>query len=230
MKSLDILIIEDDPIYALDLEVKLKEMGDHRISISDSISPAKKIYEEQNIDLVLLDLKLKDGEDGMSFFDHVSTLYTPVIIITAYNDPILFDTASGYAPSAYLVKPFNLLTLRSLIENVINTQLNTLETLFIRYKGKITKIPIKDICYLNSESNYTHINTDSEKYVVRKSLTKVISELNSDGLQQIHRRYVVNVQKIQSILLKANKLVVNEQELPIGRLYKKDLQKKLNIV
>lgn len=230
MKSLAILIIEDDPIYVLDLEVKLKEMANHTIYVAESIAAAVQIYSNENIDLILLDLKLKDGEDGILFYEEFNRLHTPVIIITAYKDPLLFDATAAYEPVAYLVKPFDYFTLKSLIQSVIVSGLKQPSVFFIRHKGKLTKIPLDDICYFMSEGNHTYIFTLNKKYVIRKALSKVLHEVKSEIFHQVHRRYVVNIEKINSILLKENTLNICERSLPIGRIYKKELREKLNIV
>lgn len=230
MNALSILIIEDDPVYVLDLEVKLKKMANHKIYIVDSIAQATEIYDSKSIDLVLLDLKLKDEEDGFLFYKEINDLRTPVIIITAYSDQILFETASEYAPMAYLVKPFDMLTLKSLLQNVINANKNKKEVLFVKYKGQLIKLPIGEIYFLMSEGNYVFIHTKDKKFIIRKALSKVVAEVKSELLQQIHRSYVVNIDKIQSIQLTSNVLHIKDQILPLGRIYKKDLQNKLTIL
>jgi DNA-binding LytR/AlgR family response regulator len=80
------------------------------------------------------------------------------------------------------------------------------------------KIPTHDIVYLEAMRDYTKITTVTGQYLVLTTLNGIIEKLPADIFVRIHRSYVVNRKKIDAI--QKNKINIQSQELPIGKLYK----------
>jgi DNA-binding LytR/AlgR family response regulator len=83
------------------------------------------------------------------------------------------------------------------------------------------KIPMHDITYLEAMKDYTKIVTASKQYLVLTTLNGITEKLPQDVFVRIHRSYVVNKKKIDGI--QKNKINIQSQELPIGKLYKHSL-------
>ena len=83
------------------------------------------------------------------------------------------------------------------------------------------KIPIQDILYLEAMRDYTRITTVAKQYLVLTTLNGITEKLPPDIFVRIHRSYVVNRKKIDAI--QKNKINIQSQVLPIGKLYKHSL-------
>ena len=100
---------------------------------------------------------------------------------------------------------------------------NEQETNFIIVKQGYDKykIPIQDIIYLEAMRDYTRIVTIAKQYLVLTTLNAIIEKLPTDIFVRIHRSYVVNRNKVDSI--QKNKIAIQSYTLPIGKLYKSAL-------
>ncbi|ETR74007.1 MAG: Hpt sensor hybrid histidine kinase [Candidatus Magnetoglobus multicellularis str. Araruama] len=103
-KELCILIIED---YILDYELLLEMFppNGYRTLNAQSLKKAKELIENNTIDLIILDLNIKDS-NGIATYDHVSHLspITPIIIVTGQDETELGILSVKKGAQDYLVK------------------------------------------------------------------------------------------------------------------------------
>jgi CheY-like chemotaxis protein len=106
----DVLIIEDEPIIAMDLEELVASCGHRVVGVASTEAEAIAIAERTRPGLILADINLGLGGDGTSA---VSTIlrshYAPVIFVTAYPERLL--TGDAIEPAFVITKPFEPLTL-----------------------------------------------------------------------------------------------------------------------
>jgi two-component system cell cycle response regulator CtrA len=102
-----ILVVEDDPIVADVLGMTLEEAGYFKTT-ADSIESALFELKHNQIDAVLLDLNLPDG-DGTRLARLIRKNHMPVPILVVSGDSGIVDqiTALGAGADAYLTKPFD---------------------------------------------------------------------------------------------------------------------------
>ena len=99
-----VLIIEDDPMVAM-IHKEYFKRKEHNFGISHvkSLEDAKKFIENNEIDLIVLDNYLTDGQ-GIDFLPELKGF--PIIMITAANDIQTVEAALSNGVVDYLVKPF----------------------------------------------------------------------------------------------------------------------------
>ncbi len=106
----DVLIIEDEPIIAMDLEELVAGCGHHVVGVASTEAEAIAIAKRTRPGLILADINLGLGGDGTSA---VATIlrshYAPVIFVTAYPERLL--TGDAIEPAFVITKPFEPLTL-----------------------------------------------------------------------------------------------------------------------
>jgi two-component system response regulator LytT len=90
--------------------------------------------------------------------------------------------------------------------------------LLVRADRKKAKIPLEDILYIESLSDYVKINF-KDKNVITKEKISSIEEKLSKPFMRIHRSFIVNANRIDSF--SAETVELNSIELPISRSYKK---------
>jgi DNA-directed RNA polymerase specialized sigma24 family protein/FixJ family two-component response regulator len=102
----EILIIEDEPLIAMDLEALVEGLGHNVIGVARTRSEAVKIASEsKRPGLILADIQLADGSSGLDAVnDLLKTFEVPVIFITAY--PERFLTGERPEPAFLIAKPF----------------------------------------------------------------------------------------------------------------------------
>lgn len=100
-----ILIIEDEPIIAMDIESIVQELGHESVGIADTRDQAVQMAEESKPDLVLSDIQLADGSSGIDAAnDILAKSDVPIIFITAFPERLL--TGERPEPTFLITKPF----------------------------------------------------------------------------------------------------------------------------
>ena len=117
MEQLSVLIVEDEAIVALDLSDRVEEMGYVVAGIASSIAAAELIVRESRVDIILLDIQLQGGIDGIDGVARLQAVrHVPFIYLTAQADLHTFSRAKATGPSAYLLKPFDERSIQVAIE------------------------------------------------------------------------------------------------------------------
>ena len=101
----DILIIEDEPLIAMDLESLVEGLGHNVTGVARTRTEAVKLAQTKRPGLILADIQLADGSSGLDAVnDLLKTFEVPVIFITAY--PERFLTGERPEPAFLIAKPF----------------------------------------------------------------------------------------------------------------------------
>jgi DNA-directed RNA polymerase specialized sigma24 family protein len=101
----EILIIEDEPLIAMDLEALVEGLGHNVTGVARTRTEAIKLAEGRRPGLILADIQLADGSSGLDAVnDLLKTFEVPVIFITAY--PERFLTGERPEPAFLIAKPF----------------------------------------------------------------------------------------------------------------------------
>lgn len=116
-----ILVVEDEGIVGLDIRQSLEGLGYADAGLATSGEEAIIMAQAMQPDLVLMDIRLGDGMDGidaaMAMGDHLDA---PVIYLTAYTDEPTLERAKLSQPFGYLVKPFDRKELQTTIEMALH--------------------------------------------------------------------------------------------------------------
>lgn len=105
MAATDVLLIEDEPIIAMDLQALVEEAGHRVLGIADSESAAVEMAQRERPGLIIADVNLGPGGDGIVAVQRILASHrTPVIFVTAYPERLL--TAERIEPAFVIAKPF----------------------------------------------------------------------------------------------------------------------------
>ena len=101
----EILIIEDEPIIALDIENLVTDLGHDVTGIARTHQEAVKLASEKKPGMVLADIHLADGSSGIEAVNDILKEFSvPVIFITAFPERLL--TGERPEPAFLITKPF----------------------------------------------------------------------------------------------------------------------------
>lgn len=110
----DVLIIEDEPIIALDLTRLVRELGHRVTGTAATRDEAVALAQDHPPGLVLADIRLADGSNGMdAASDILASFDIPVIFITAFPEHLL--TGERPEPAFLITKPFREEAVKALI-------------------------------------------------------------------------------------------------------------------
>ena len=106
----DVLIIEDEPIIAMDIEELVLNCGHRVVGLATTEAEAVELAERHKPGLILADINLGIGGDGTLAVSRIMKHhYAPVIFVTAYPERLL--TGEDLEPAFVITKPFEPLTL-----------------------------------------------------------------------------------------------------------------------
>lgn len=114
----DVLIIEDEPIIAMDLEGLVEDMGHRVVGVARTHSEAVAQAVKHQPGLVLADIQLADGSSGLDAVNEmIGGFSVPVVFITAYPERLL--TGERPEPAFLITKPFHIDTVRAAISQAL---------------------------------------------------------------------------------------------------------------
>ena len=122
MKTIQILVVEDERIVADDIKMSLQRLGYVVPGMTSSGEEAVKKAEEIHPDLVLMDIVLEGKMDGVEAASLIRYRFDiPVVYLTAYSDKKTLERAKVTEPFGYILKPFKDRDLYTTIEMALYT-------------------------------------------------------------------------------------------------------------
>ncbi|SFV68544.1 Two-component hybrid sensor and regulator [hydrothermal vent metagenome] len=121
MKEINILIVEDESIVAMEIESYITKLGYNVIDICSNADDAFTITETYSVDIILMDICIKGALDGIQTAKKIKEKNPriEIIFLTAHLDDYNVDRAIKLNPTAYLSKPFNREELRVFLKIAI---------------------------------------------------------------------------------------------------------------
>ncbi len=228
-----ILIVEDEAVAARGLEKLLREIYGKEITslkMERSLVGSECFLEEHSVDLVFLDLNL-DGREGFDLLRNIIAESFHTIIVSGMTEKAI--QAFEFGVLDFVPKPINKERLTKALQKWKNLAANSRYTKFLSVKkeDKIEIIPIKEICYIQGQDNYTLIHRkNGETDTHRKTLDSLCKILPSHFFR-IHKSYLVNLREGKFLKSKTGGKYTlelkNETELPVSRKVYSELKKRM---
>jgi DNA-binding LytR/AlgR family response regulator len=231
---LNCIAIDDEPLAHVILENYLKKIPFVNLKQTfTSVDDAIKYCESNPIDLIFLDIQMP-LINGVDFYK-AHGKGKMVIFITAFDN----YAVQGFEVNAidYLLKPIDenrfklaVTKARDYYNYSHNIDLGPKKTfLFVRSKYTLIKIQFDDIEYIETLDDYLKINLVGGNTILTKmNLKNILSSLDENIFIRVHRSYVINLNKIESIRGKLIK--ISDVEIPIGSSFDKEFNDKLALL
>jgi len=114
----DVLIIEDEPLIAMDIEEMVESLGHRVVGTARTHAEATTLFNRTRPKMVLADIQLADGSSGIDAVNEILTSTSvPVIFITAFPERLL--TGERPEPAFLVTKPFNPDMVKALISQAL---------------------------------------------------------------------------------------------------------------
>ena len=106
MEQIKILIVEDEPVLALDLANKLRKLGYEIIDVVSTGELAVDLVKKVQPDLIFMDIKLKGAMDGIETATQIlQTKDIPIVYLTGFVDEETVERAEHTGCYGYMIKP-----------------------------------------------------------------------------------------------------------------------------
>lgn len=236
-----ILIVEDDIFTCENVRETFTAEG---YEVEMAHSPEEAIFQVKSFtpDLILMDIDLKSDMDGIELASKINQRSSiPIMYLTDKRDERIIEKVRNVHHAHYMTKPFDYPILLSDVALILKQTLSAkhlpvIKWLFVKDKANENtkrKVEFDQICYLQAARSYCELYIQNEKGELEKlepskSMKEVLNKLPEDQFVQVHRSYVVNVNRIDSF--SANELVVSRRSVPIGESYKANVLELLNQV
>lgn len=200
----------------------------------DNPLEAAEFLSENGVDLIFLDIRMPDLS-GVEFA-RIMEKGPKIIFTTAYEKYAL----EGYKLDAvdYLMKPFSyeeFLVAVSKARKLISLEQQAAaniesdnQFLFLKSDYKIRRINFNDILYIEGLKDYIKVYTSNNPRPVLSltSLKLLESRLPPERFMRVHRSFIVNLGKIDTI--ERSRIVFGKEYIPVGDQYKDKFQEFLD--
>ncbi|MBS1509294.1 MAG: response regulator transcription factor [Bacteroidetes bacterium] len=219
--KLSCIAIDDEPL-ALEVIRNYAQKNEHLhvLDCFDNVLDAEKFLAQHPTDLVLVDINMPD-KNGIEFVSALPSK-TLVIFTTAHKKFAL--QAFDLHAVDYLLKPIQEERFHNAIEKAVTitkgkNKHDDDSFIMVYAEYKLVKIDLNAIVFVESMQDYIRIHLQNEKPVMTLQTLKKISELlPATKFQQVHRSYIVALDKIKSIQQK-NIELANGILVPVGNSF-----------
>ena len=228
-------LIIDDHAIARSIVRHLLQIEEtiHVIAECENATEAYKSLAVHKIDLLLLDIEMP-GISGIELVKGLGETKPLIIFISAQKE---------YAAEAFDLNVVDFITkpvtpdrfLQAIIKAKEIYRVKNLlvgptkdDFIFIRDSGVIRRLKLSDINYLEAKGDYVRIYLDDKIHSIHSSLKSVEDKLPADTFIRVHRSFIINVGKIDTI--EGNTLIIHKNFVPISDAYRTILNKRMQIL
>lgn len=233
-------ILDDEVIICETLTRYLKDLGHEPLDYALSFEEALTLVQTHAPDIMLLDINLRGIQSGIDFAHYLRKHHDlPIVFISSYSDKHTIENVKDVQANGFLIKPFtredlfatievamsNFVQHANPVENTVISPQN--DYIFIKQDALFVRINLEDILYCKSDGVYIEIITENGKYLLRETLKNLVKLLPESQFTQIHRSYLVRLDRIDAISY--DFVVIKDQPLPLSRALRDAFMARINL-
>lgn len=195
---MNILVCDDDFSIANSIAKYIKNKFKHEVSVSINREEALNVIHSEDIDLLIIDIVLKD-DNGIFLAEDIQKDQSniKIIFITGYGNVYYENIYEHITPQGFLEKPIQYNILNFFIKQAESEYKKKTAKIKISYDFKEYLITIDDILYIQSSKRVCEIITNGKTYRCYKKLSDFQKELPK-YFARCHQSYIVNAKYIAS--------------------------------
>jgi DNA-binding LytR/AlgR family response regulator len=227
--------VVDDEKHSIDMLIEYIEKTDGLELQGFSTNPLTALNEVTGVnppDITFLDVEMPELS-GMEFAS-LANLHTTIIFTTSFPEFAL--EAFEKEAFDYLLKPISYARFRKCIQHIMRIATVTKPALpkkrdsfFVKseIRGKMTKVIINDILYIEGAQNYVKIHLTSGELMPYLTINETEEYLPIGQFSRIHQSFIINNDRIKSVE-QTRVTLENNINLNLGRYYKDAFLEKMN--
>lgn len=256
MNKLRVVIVDDEALARRRLNLLLQAIPNvEPVGEASGCGEALAKIASLKPDVVLLDIRMRDGSGFDVLEELVRQVQPPVVVfVTAFDKFAVRAFESAVAD--YLLKPVErdrlsnallrarqqlramdadqqIRELRAVIRNLRSSvagEEGSFETEFwIRNSGALVRVPVDSIDCVSSEDEYVAMHTMTGSHLMRSSIRQFEDRVEPDLFVRVHRRWLVRKAAIAELRTRrvggAEVVLQNGKRVPAGRVYMKQLRR-----
>lgn len=231
---LNCVIVDDEPLAREILAGYIQQLDAIRLAGSfNNASDAMQFLQQQPVDLLFLDIEMPE----INGIDFLKALQQPPITVftTAFRDYAFEGFELGVID--FLLKPISQNRFMMAMEKVkdflsLRTDDARFEVSrdapdFIFVKSGVQKIKLffADVSYIQGLKDYAIIYATTGKIVIKGSVKSMQQLFPEPQFIRVHKSFIVSKDKIRRI--EKNRIIIGDHQIPIGRNYKEDMERKI---
>jgi len=193
MNTPRILIVEDEAIVARDLHAQLELLGYQAVGIANNGSDAIALAGQLHPDLVLMDIKLGPGMDGIEAAMAIRRQYgLPVVFLSAYAADEVLQQAQLAEPYGYMLKPFTERELRIVLQMAFYKQQAQLrERVLAQNNQAILDNMLQGVMTLDERGQILSFNSSASSmfgYQSNEMIGQSVAKLMPQSVRNLHQQ------------------------------------------
>ena len=250
------VVVDDEPLARRGL-IHLLDNEPNISVVADFGQPARALeyITAHQPDVVFLDIHMP-GMSGLQLAQQLATPQPSLVFVTAFDDYAV--RAFEHYAVDYLLKPIDPRRLAAAVtalrvrqdglqvqaenerlkaaiaqlersKNVAGTKLASFnEVLIIKEVGRTTRVAVSMIDWVDAAGDYMCVHAEGDTHILRSTMAKLQQQLDPSVFLRVHRSALVNVNRIQEIMVHANGeyrlTLVSGDVLKSSRRYKKEIR------
>lgn len=240
MPGLTCVVVDDDEISRLTLERYIAQTSDLTLlaSLPDAMQALQLLQNgEQPADVLFLDVQMPmlSGLDLLRLLPNA-----PQVVLTTSRSEFAVE-AFELRVVDYLVKPIEFARFQQAVMRLRQRQTQPAAAapsppvapppatapggnspaLFVKANTRLIRVPLDEILYIEAVTGYAVVVTKNQQILSNQSIKELADRLPSPQFERVHRSYVINRERIESV--EDNTIfLVGGRAVPIGKTYLTD--------
>jgi DNA-binding LytR/AlgR family response regulator len=254
LKDIKLLLLDDQDTYLQLLSIVLKDIGVEHIALARSYQEVLSVYDDFDPDICLLDIELDRGQKtgvdvALAIRQQDSTI--PIIFLTSHFQDDFYEKVKVVRPSSFMNKELSRLKLLQAIELAMlqlgnhrlqeNLQQHTTvapkaaipyinsSQVFFKIGDTYKAIDLKTIDFFFADDKLTYARVGARNFPTNVQL-KILEEELGPRFLRCHKKFLVNTDAIETIMVKDGKVKIGKELLSIGYAYRKSFLEGLKLL
>jgi len=230
MRVINCIILDDEPMAVALLSKYVDKIQSLNL-VKATTNPFEVLEFTNNnsVDVIFIDIQMPELT-GIQLMEMLGNK-TKFVITSAYSEYAL----QGYEHNVidYLLKPVSFdrfykavvkvqeVFKEQTFTNVITAEEKSEDFLFVKTDGKLIKINLNDLQFIEGLKDYLYLHLKNEKLIVLETLKDFELKL-PNNFMRVHKSYIVRLDQIESI--ERNRIFIQNKIIPVGDTYKTKFQ------
>jgi DNA-binding LytR/AlgR family response regulator len=229
MAPLQCIIVDDEDLAVQLLQAYVRQHPDIQVAAATTQAlEVPSLLQQHPADVLFLDIQMPQ-RSGLQLAQELEG--GPMLVFTTAYAQYAVEGFNLHAVD-YLLKPFSYERFAQAVQKCLEyrqyrqlmQQAQQPDCLYIKADGKMVKVMLADIRYIEGWKQYVKIYTPQKNWLTLESMKNMEAQLPVNQFMRVHKSYIVAVQHIHSFA--TDELQVGGQTIPVGKTYREAVKQR----